>query len=148
MAGILKYFKPLSKSSSSSSSLPGLLSRKIPAKAIELANVKVTEATKAPRGCSPYLYLMPGQQYEVGKRTAEHGITATLRYYAYTYKHLPQTETTVRCLKGLYKDTLKPKAKSKKVKDTKTGEDQTGDESENSYKEVDEVKEFPRKKTG
>ena len=43
---------------------------------------------------------------------------------------------------------LKPKAKSKKAKDMKTLEDQTGDESENSDKEVEEVKELPCKKTG
>jgi len=76
------------------------------------------------------------------------GITATLRYYADKYKDVPLTETTVRRLKGLYKDMLKPKAKSKKAKDTKTLEDQTGDESENSDKEVEEVEELPRKKTG
>jgi len=106
MDDILKYFKPVPTSSPSSPSLPdpdGPLSRKIPAKAIELVNVKDMEATKARRGCSPYLYLTPGQQYEVGKRAAEHGVTATLRYYD-KYKDLQLTETTVRRLKGLYKD--------------------------------------------
>ena len=64
MAGILKYFKPVPTSSSSSPNLPdpdGPLSKKIPAKAIELANAKITEATEVPHGCSPYLYLIPGQ---------------------------------------------------------------------------------------
>ena len=120
MAGILKYLKSVSNSLLSLPNLPdpdGPLSRKIPTKAIELANVKVTGAKKIPRSCSPYLYLTPGQQYKVGKWAAEYGVTASLRYFACKYKDLPLTDTTVKCLKGLYKGTLKPKAKaSKKTK--------------------------------
>ena len=117
VAGILKYFKLVPISSSSSPNLPdpdGPLSRKIPAKAIELANAKVTEATKVSCGRSSYLYLTPGQQHEFGKRAAEHGVTASLRYYAGKYMDLPLTEATVGHQKGLYKDTLKPKTKESK----------------------------------
>ena len=154
MAGILKYFKPVPTPSSSSPNLPdpdGPLNRKIPAKAIDIANAKVTEATKVPRGRSPYFYLTPGQRYEVGKRTAEHGVTATLRYYAEKYLKLPLKETTARRLKDLYKDTLKPKAKSKKAKPKDEGSDvasENSDEEPTKETEPEEVKELPRKKTG
>ena len=57
MAGILKYFKAVQTLSSSSPNLPdpdGPLSRKVPAKAIELANVKVSEAIEKPHTRAPY----------------------------------------------------------------------------------------------
>ena len=79
MAGILEYFKAVQTSSSSSPNLPdpdGPLSRKVPAKAIELANAKVSEAIEKPHTRAPYLYLTPGQRYEVGMRAAEYGVNS------------------------------------------------------------------------
>jgi len=63
VVGILKYFKPV-KSSWSSTSLPkpkGSLSEKVPSKAIELANAEVTKLNKQPRDRGPYLILTPAQ---------------------------------------------------------------------------------------
>ena len=72
------------------SSLPnpnGPLSEKIYSKAIELANAEVekishlskeqaSEKTRSPRP-NKYLILSPAQRFEVGKRAAEHGVTAS-----------------------------------------------------------------------
>jgi len=78
---ILKYFRPVRSSSSlTTQTLPdpaGPLSEKVPAKAIKLANTEVEQLEASPHGRhrSPYLILTPAQQYEVGKRASEHGIT-------------------------------------------------------------------------
>jgi len=159
MAGILKYFKTVQTLSSSSLNLldpDGPLSRKVPAKAIELANAKVSEVIEKSHTQAPYLYLTSGQRYEVGKRAAEYGVTATLKYYAGKYPNLPLKETTTRRLKNLYKDTFNPKRKSKKadmivVKLTEDDKPQRDESVENSDKEPaepEEVKELPRQKTG
>ena len=57
------------------------LSNFVPPKAIELANTEVEKVkNKGPQGTrsAPYLILTPTQRFEVGKRVAEHGITAWL----------------------------------------------------------------------
>ena len=57
------------------------LSNFVPPKAIELANTEVEKVKdKGPRGTSstPYLIFNPIQRFQVGKRAAEHGITAWL----------------------------------------------------------------------
>ena len=54
----------------------------MPPKAIELANSEVEKVkNKGPRGTrsEPYLILTPANTFQVGKRAAEHGITAWLR---------------------------------------------------------------------
>ena len=69
----LKYFRPVGSLSSSSTTqtLPdpeGLLSERVPAKAIELANAKVKQSEELPRGRRPpYSILTPSQLYEVGR---------------------------------------------------------------------------------
>jgi len=67
----------------SSASLPepnGSLKKRVPSKAIELANAEVTKLTeKQARGRGPYLYLTGAQRYVVGKRAAERGTTNTMR---------------------------------------------------------------------
>ena len=109
MAGILQFFKykrDVSATSSASLQEPnGLLRKKVPPKAIELANAKVTKlAENRPRGRDPYLYLTGAQRYEVGKRAAQYGTTDTMRYFAKNYPDFPKLkETTVRRLKNLYK---------------------------------------------
>ena len=60
--------------------------KKIPSTAIAAANVKVekvleedkvkSESRRGPWG-KPYLFVTGTQRFEVGKRAAEHGITAT-----------------------------------------------------------------------
>ena len=132
--GILKYFKPVGSSSSSTTpTLPdpdGPLSERVPSKAIELANTEVKQFKESSRGRrSPYLILTPSQRYEVGRRASEHGVTASLRYFSKKYPQLSLKETTVRRLKNMYRSTLKSK---KSNDDSLQGE----------------VQELPRKKTG
>ena len=81
------------------------LSKSVPTNAIELANAEVLKLKdKAPRDnrTGPYLMLTPAQWYEVGKRAAEHGVTASIHYFAKKYPKLPLKETSVRRFKNLY----------------------------------------------
>ena len=109
---ILRYFKRVNKTGAKQANDDGLpepngpLSKSVPPPAIELANAKVSRQLKAKNeGCSrgsrskPYLMLTPGQRYEIGKRAAEHGVTATLRYYSEKYRDLPLSETSYEGLK-------------------------------------------------
>ena len=97
---ILQYFKKQQKPTSplSEDNLPDPLSEKIPAKAILTANEKVTEVLKqgekSVRG--PYHTLTPAQKLTVGKRAAEFGTTAAMRFFAKKYPQLPLKETTVQ----------------------------------------------------
>ena len=135
---ILKYCKP-------TSSLPnpnGPLSDKISSKAFVLANAEVEKIShlskeqvcKKARGprSTPYLILSPAQQFKVGKRAAEHGVTSALKYFLKKYPQLPLKETTVRRLKNLYQ--LEAKRVSK-----------NGCSFEDPLAEVNELS---RKKTG
>ena len=70
--------------------------------------------------------LTPAQRYEVGKRAAEYGMTASIRYFAKKYPKLPLKETSVQRFKNLYV------AKAK-------GQGASSDH---------EVQELPRKKEG
>ena len=54
--------------------------------------------------------LSPAQRYEIGKRAAEHDVTASLRYYAKKYPELPLKETSVRRFKNLYQAECKRQA--------------------------------------
>ena len=77
----------------------------VPTNAIELPNAEVLKLKdKAPSDnrTGPYLMLTPAQRYEVGKRAAEHGVTAFIRYFAKKYPKLPLKETSVRRFKNLY----------------------------------------------
>jgi len=58
----------------------GPLSNSVPMKAIELANVKVANVTTRNNRTRPYLMLTPAQRYKVGKRVAEHGMTASINF--------------------------------------------------------------------
>ena len=53
--------------------------------------------------------LTPAQRYEVGKRAAEHGVTASIRYFAKKYPKLPLKETSARRFKILYVAECKQK---------------------------------------
>ena len=77
----------------------GDLSKTVPLKAIHAANEsieqlvesKLEEVRKA-----RYQVLTPAQWFAVGKRVVEHGVTATIRYYAKRFPDLALKETTVR----------------------------------------------------
>ena len=56
--------------------------------------------------------MTPAQRHEIGKRAAENGIAASLRYYVRKYPELALKETTVRRLKNLYRLQLITPSKS------------------------------------
>jgi len=51
--------------------------------------------------------MKPAQRYQVGKRAAEHGVTATIRYYNRKFLDLALKENTVKRLKNSYKASVK-----------------------------------------
>ena len=51
--------------------------------------------------------MIAAQQFAVRKRVVEHGVTATIRYYAKCFPDLALKETTVRRLKNVYFSELK-----------------------------------------
>jgi len=81
----------------------------MPSSAIASINLSVKEEIKqtARSKRAPYLILTPAQRFQVGKRAAEHGVTATIRYYARKFKDLPLKESSVRRLKNEYQASLK-----------------------------------------
>ena len=116
---ILKYMKRYSSSSSdqpqsSRDTLPdssGPLSGKVPSEAIAAANKEVTKVLDKPckddkSGRGPYLTLTSAQRFTIGKRAAEYGTTAAIRYFMKKYPELPLKETTVWRLKNLYHSQL------------------------------------------
>ena len=85
---LLKYLKPITGTLKNSldETLPHLdsyLSQVVPSSAIAKANETVTQALEQSKNGErgPYLKLTPAQRYQVGKRAAEHGITAFIRYF-------------------------------------------------------------------
>ena len=113
---ILKFVRPLKQKGPDLPDPAGPLSEKIPSTAIAAANVKVekaleedkvkrSESRRGPRG-KPYLFVTGTQRFEVGKRAAEHGVTATLRHYKGKYPELPLSETSVRRYMNAYKDEM------------------------------------------
>ena len=92
----------------------GPLSQAVPPTAIAAANVKVAEALNdaevkksASRARGTYSFLTSAQKYEVGKRAAEHGITATIRYYGKKYPDLALKESSVHRFKNAYQERIK-----------------------------------------
>ena len=109
---ILNYFHPVKQRQD----LPdpsGPLSELKPLTVIASANVKVLatledgEEMKKKVNRGPYSSLTPAQKYEIGKRAAEHGVTASIRFYKKKYPHLSLEETTVWRLKNSYKEYIK-----------------------------------------
>ena len=84
---ILTYFYPVKqKQDLPDPSDP--LKEKVPPATIAAANAKVVEAIneakvkkRASRTCENYSFLTLAQKYEVGKRAAEYGATATICHY-------------------------------------------------------------------
>ena len=86
------------------------MSREVPSGAIAAANQKVSETIEKPLRSTrdPYLKLTPAQRFTIRKRAAEHGTTATIKFFAKKYPELSVLkETTVRRFKNLYQDQLK-----------------------------------------
>ena len=82
----------------------------MPSKAIRAANESIEQLLEPKlKGVrkTPYLVLTPAQRFAVGKRAAEHGVTATIRYYAKRFPDLALKETTVRRIKNVYLSELK-----------------------------------------
>ena len=115
MAGLLKYFRCESKQKLPVLPDPkGSLSEKVPSSSIELTNDIVHDIIdKKTMPCGKrveYLSLTPAQKFSIGKRAAENGVTATIRYYAKAFPDLPLSnlkETTVQRLKNNYQASLK-----------------------------------------
>ena len=98
MMSILKCFRPL-REKPDLPDLSGPLRETVPPTAIVAANTKVNEAElkkSASRAHGTYSFLTPAQKYEVGKRAAEYGITATIRHYGSKYPDLVLKESSVR----------------------------------------------------
>ena len=77
---LYRYFK------ASDTKLPdprGPLSKEVPLTAIAAANGEVKHVVELQRGKTrgPYTKFTPEQKAEIGKRAAEHGVVATVRYY-------------------------------------------------------------------
>ena len=109
---ILKYFHSVKQKPD----LPdpsGPLREKVLPTAIATANAKVAEAIdeaevkkRASRARGTYSFLTPAHKYEVGKRAAEYGITATIRHYGNKYPDLVIKESSMRRLRIITKNVL------------------------------------------
>ena len=79
-----------------------------------------TEGVKLDTACGyrtgPYLILTPAWRYEAAKRVAEHGVTASLCYFAKKCPKLPLKETSVWRFKNLYIAECKQKETSNNFK--------------------------------
>ncbi len=84
----------------------GVLSKEVPSSSISAANTEVAAVlqpsaagVKAVRGT--YLKISAEKKAEIGQRAVEHGVLATVRYYA-TRLPVPLKESTVRTWKNAY----------------------------------------------
>ena len=100
---LLQYFK-LKKQKEHLPDPNGPLSQKIPSSRISSANACVgklpafdSEGTSSTtcQSQGPYTVLTPAQKFDIGKRAAEIGTTATIRYYAKRYPDISLKETSV-----------------------------------------------------
>ena len=83
---LLKYFKPVN-SKTLDNTLPDLdssLNEVVPLTAIAKPNETVSKVLQQSSSSGerwPYLKLTPAQRYQIGKRVAEHGTTASIGYF-------------------------------------------------------------------
>ena len=108
---ILRYVHFLKQKSDLPSPV-GPLSEKVPSSAISAANKNVIKALndaqeRKKRTRGPYLSLTPAQKYEIGKRAAKHGVTASIRHFAKKYRDLDLKESSVRRFKNAYQEQTK-----------------------------------------
>ena len=94
---LLRFFKV----SSDAAKLPdprGPLSTKVPSSSIGSANAevkRVIEESGADRG--HYEKFSPGLKLQIGKRAAENGVAATMRFYAKEFVLKEQQHTKLPC---------------------------------------------------
>ena len=77
----------------------GPLSKIIPSSSIASRNAKVTKVLKQVKQSvskSGHTKLTSAQRYEIGRKGAEIGVTAAIRYYKNKFPDLSLTEPTVR----------------------------------------------------
>ena len=120
---MLNYFQP------AASVLPkpdGPLSRVIPAYSIAAANKEVKRVLDLPTAAEEkqttskrgtYNHFTPEEKARIGKRAAEHSVTATIRYFSKVFPDCLLKESTVRTWK---KKFLQETARKKRA-----GEDMT-----------------------
>ena len=54
----------------------------------------------------PYITLTPAHKFAIGKRAAEYGTTAAIRFFMKKYPELPLKDTTVQRLTNSYQSQL------------------------------------------
>ena len=110
---LLQYFKKVNVDKGYPGNLPdpqGELSKEVPSSSISAANAEVaavqSSAVGAKAGCrGTYLKMSAEKKAEIGRRAAEHGVLATVRYYA-TRLPVPLKESSVRTWKNAYRAEL------------------------------------------
>ena len=84
----------------------GALAHEVPSRAISAANTEVAVLQQAggaggAKARGTYLKMSSEKKAEIGKRAAEHGVLATVRYYASKLPE-PLKESSVRTWKNAY----------------------------------------------
>ena len=105
---LYRYFKV----HSADSILPdprGPLSKKVPSTAIASANEEVKSVVQQPakRARGPYTKFTAEQRATIGKRAAEHGVAATVRYYEKQYPNGNVKDSSVRTWRNAYTSEIK-----------------------------------------
>ena len=113
---LLKYFQLNTTRKQSLPDPNGELSLKILPSGNSSANTYVGKLLNSmpPSGDthrSPYAILSPVQKFKIGKKAAEIGTNAAMRYYAKNYPDLELKETSVRRFKNNYQAQLKSSTK-------------------------------------
>ena len=125
---ILKYFKGAKENIQNELPDPSRsLLREMPSSSIAAANTMVKSITAKPR--KQYIQLTPVQRFQIGKKAAEIGIAAALRFFKKNHPDLALTEPTVRRAKNRYVEELKKRPR-------------------NSSFELSELQELPTRKRG
>jgi hypothetical protein len=111
---LFKYFQP-------SSTLPkpeGRLSTVVPSSSIAAANKEVKQVldkADKPEGNlkrGAYEYFTPEEKAQIGKRAAEYGVTASLRYFSKAFTGRSLKESTVRTWKMKYLQEIAARRRS------------------------------------
>ena len=107
--GSIKYFAPAKPSMPNPN---GPLYASVPSSAIAAANKEVTKVLEeagldqkhaTPKSaCGEYEHYTPKEKTLVGKRAAEHGVTAAIRYFSKVFADNSLKESTVRTWKKKY----------------------------------------------
>ena len=116
----------------------GQLARAVPSSAISVANKSVNvslETNKKATTRGVYQKLSAGKNAEIGKRAPEHGVIATVRYYASKLPE-PLKESSVRTWKNVYtkeKQRLRKEGKDSTTIEELPSKNLLGDDMEMPY---------------